>query len=452
MNLKKENVIGFILKGYPRLSETFITNEILLLEQLGYKLHIFALRNPGEAKVHESVRRIQARVTYIPDYFWRFFFAFMNASLRLCWRHPLLFWSALLFAVRHSVCHFDSSTTKRFFQAAYLVQKSLPGTDVVHFHAHFSNDPTTVAFFASRLAGMNYSFSAHAKDIYVQERDFLHRKIAQARFVVTCTEHNKNYLSRLGKAGMATTTPIMRCYHGTDLRYFSAAAKPELGVCPRILSVGRLVPKKGFPVLIQALHLLRQRGFDFRCTIIGTGPLENEMRKQITGLSLDNNVELISQMSQNELIKYYHAADLFALACEVQDDGDRDGIPNVIVEAMAMEIPVVSTRISGIPECVDHNLNGILVAEKDPTALAEGLARLLSQPAVARQLGRAGRKKIEQDFDAWRNVGQIGAALHQAITNNGQKPVKSTVEGEAYDPSSIRISHHYDTTAAAPDC
>jgi glycosyltransferase involved in cell wall biosynthesis len=360
---------------------------------------------------------VRAPVTYIPDYFWRHFFSFLSANTRLWRQNPGGYWEALWFALRHNARHWGAETVKRFLQAGYLAQKVLPGAEVAHFHAHFSHDPTTVAFFASWLTGTSYSISAHAKDIYLQARDFLRRKIAKASFVVTCTEHNREYLFRLRGAA---STPILRCYHGADLNYFALPAKPDSRSCPRILSVGRLVPKKGFPVLLQALRMLRQKGWDFRGTIIGNGPMEPELRKQIADLGLDDEVELLSPMPQHELHKHYLAADLFVLACEVQDDGDRDGIPNVIVEAMAMGIPVVSTNISGIPECVDHGVNGMLAPEKNPSALAETMAALLSQPERARQLGLEGRKKVERDFDARRNVAQIGAALRRAMPGTGR--------------------------------
>ena len=424
--------IGFILKGYPRLSETFIINEILLLEQLGFKLHIFALRDPGESKIHDNVKKIKAGVTYIPDYFWPYFGAFIRSNVRLWWRSPSSYWPAFWFALYRSINRNSSSTIKRFTQAAYLVQNCLELEEkdkergfgergstitsspidslikVEHFHAHFSHGPTTVAYFAAWLTGMNYSFSAHAKDIYLQEHGFLREKIAKAKFVTTCTEFNKNYLQKV--AGEVKES-VFKCYHGIDLNYFSLPIKSKFSDCPQILAVGRLVPKKGFPVMIEALHKLRMDGHQFSCNIVGGGPMENELQELITKLGLEEWVKLLPKMSQGEVFKYYQKADLFALACEVQSDGDRDGIPNVIVEAMAMGIPIVSTRISGIPECVDDGINGILVEQKDPTVFADALATLIRQPELAHQYGQAGRKKVEQEFDAFQNVEKIGNAL-----------------------------------------
>jgi glycosyltransferase involved in cell wall biosynthesis len=444
---KQNSFVGIILKGYPRLSEAFIVNEILLLEERGYQLRIFALRDPGEAQVQENVHRVRAQVSYIPDDFWSSFFAFIRANFRAWRRWPQTYRQALWFAVRESVRQKNSAPLKRFAQAAYLACLSPAGNDVSHLHAHFGNDPTTVAFFTSWLNGICYSFSAHAKDIYVQDRAFLQEKIARARFVVTCTEYNTNYLQSLrDQSGGATV--IRRCYHGVDLRLFSPPAKRSPNAVPRILSVGRLVPKKGFPVLLQALRRLRLQGFDFRCTIVGDGPLAGALHNQIAAASLDDWVQLIPSMSQGELLQHYRSADVFALACEVDRDGDRDGVPNVILEAMAMTIPVVSTRVSGIPECIEHGLNGMLVAEKDAAALCEAMAKILSSPKLARQLGRAGRKKVLHDFDARRNIAEIDAALCHALAGNGRERAAHKDErmapAETWSPSPIPLQFALD--------
>ena len=430
MNQTSEHTIGVLLKGYPRLSETFIINEILLLEKLGFKLHLFALRNPGETKVHENVRKVRAQVTYLPDYFWPFFWAFLQANVRLWWRRPGAYWPAFRFAAWRSLRQWSSSTIKRFAQAAYMVQNHLELSERVakgeergaksdnrvrlaHLYAHFSHGPTTVAYFVAWLTGVKYSFSAHAKDIYLQEHDFLREKILNAQFVTTCTDYNKNYLEKVG----GPKANVFRTYHGLDLDRFPGQEHASKNSCPRILAVGRFVPKKGFPVLIRALQLLRERGYKFQCHLIGGGEMEIELRSLIKKLKLEDRITLLGAMSQEELFDYYHRADIFALACEVQSDGDRDGIPNVIVEAMALAIPVVSTKISGIPECVEDGVSGVLVAEKDPAACANGIAALLDRPEWAKQLGRAGRAKVEQDFDSLRNVKKIGAALRHAMGN-----------------------------------
>ncbi len=409
--------IAFILKGYPRLSETFILNEILLLEALGFQLHIVAMRNPGESKTHTAVERVNAAVTYIPDYFWPHAFAFLSSLIRCFVRKPRVVWAAFRFAAWQSVRHLEAQTIKRFMQAVYWVERCYPQTEIHYLHAHFSNDPTTLAFFASWLTGLPYSFSAHAKDMYVQDRTLLKLKIVRARFVVTCTGFNKTFLEQLAPPAV----PIYCCYHGINLEFYTPRKKVTPNPIPQILSIGRLVPKKGFLTLIRALQRVRQSGIAFHCTIIGSGPQKAAMLQLIAELDLQDQVNVRPEMSQQELFEYYQSADLFALACEVQSDGDRDGIPNVIVEAMAMGVPVVSTRISGIPECVEDGVTGILVPEKNVEALAAAIETILGNPDLGAHYGEAARQKIAASFDAKKNVHKIARALHAAmLPGNGK--------------------------------
>ncbi len=416
MHPAKQSAIAFILKGYPRLSETFITNEILLLEQLGYDIHIMALRNPGEQKVHENVSRIKAPVTYIPDYFWPHFSAFVGSSLKLFLKSPKRFWPAFKYALLRSIRQRSSSTIKRFAQAAILVQNHYDGSNLCYFHAHFSHGPTTVAYFAAELTGLKYSFSAHAKDIYLQEREMLLRKIYNAQFAVTCTGFNVKHL--LGVAG--EDAPVFGVYHGIDISLFHPDKKQKKAADakPVILSIGRFVPKKGFPTLIRALARVKENGQEFHCHLVGGGPMQEELETLIRELGLQNDVTLSGKKSQTELLEYFCEADIFALACEVQADGDRDGIPNVLVEAMAMELPSVSTNISGIPELLKNDENGLLVEERSPEQFSEALLKLLQDKPHAAKLGKAARKEVERAFDNKRNVKRIGELLDAAMAGN----------------------------------
>jgi glycosyltransferase involved in cell wall biosynthesis len=418
--------VGFILKGFPRLSESFILREILMLEAMGLDLHIFALRDPGETHVHERVAEVRAAVTYLPDRFLEALGLVFGANLRLAARMPLRYAAGLVEAVAHSIRELDPATLKRFLQAGVLVQRALPGTGVRHLHSHFCNDPTTVACFASRLSGVPYSFSAHAKDIYTQRPGRLAGKIAGARFVTTCTGSNHAHLERLA----AGTTPILRCYHGIELdRYHPAAERREPSRAPHILTVGRLVAKKGFPVLLDALAIVRDRRLDFRCTVVGRGPLEQALREQIARLALQDRVTLAGALPESDVAELYRSVDLFALACEVEANGDRDGIPNVVIEAMASGLPVVSTDVSGLPECVERGVTGLLVPERQPLALADAIARLISAPDLAARMGRAGRAKVEREFAAARNVAPIAAALRDALAVEPAREVLHAVGG-----------------------
>jgi glycosyltransferase involved in cell wall biosynthesis len=416
--------VGFVLKGYPRLSESFILREILLLERMGLDLHIFALRDPGEPTMHERVAHVRARVTYLPDRLLDALGVVISANAARLAKAPRRTLAGFTEALVRSVRERDAAPLKRFLQAAVLVERALPGTGVTHLHAHFCNDPTSVAYFAHRLSGIPYSFSAHAKDIYTQHPAQLAAKVARARFVTTCTAANATHLERHANGA----TPVLRCYHGVETDRYRPASDPRTGV-PHVLSVGRLVAKKGFPVLLEALAMLRNRGLAFQCTIVGAGPLEPQLREQRLRLRLEDQLELRGAMAEQALAAFYREVDVFALACEVEADGDRDGIPNVVVEAMACGLPVVSTRVSGLPECVEHGVTGLLVPERSARALADALANVIQQPDRGRALGRAGRARVERLFAADRNVRPIAEALHDALEIRNAAEVAHAVGG-----------------------
>jgi glycosyltransferase involved in cell wall biosynthesis len=411
-----EPVLAYLLKGYPRLSETFVLNEILGLERLGFRIHIYALRNPGEAKVHADVRRIRATVDYIPDHFWRSCRALVAANLRLFADRPRVYWRSFRVAAWRSLRRRSSSTIKRFAQAGYLVERHLRREPAAHLHAHFAHGPCTTALFASELSGTPFSFTAHAKDVFVQEEAFLREKLERASFAVTCTDFNRERL-----AGACPTARLHCIYHGVDLGRFRArlAALPRAAARrapPRILAVGRLVPKKGFPTLLLALGRLAGRGLACHCVIVGSGPQRRELEALVHELGIEDRVEFLGPMTQSELLAHYESADCVALACQVQEDGDRDGIPNVLVEAAAMGVPVVSTRISGIPELVVDGVTGLLVPPGDPEALADALARVLRDGGLAEALARAGRARVQELYDLGRNTARLGAIFRGALS------------------------------------
>ncbi len=422
-----EGELAYVLKGYPRLSETFILNEMLRLEELGFRLRIYALRDPKESKVHANVARIAAPVHYIPDYFWPFFRQIVGANLALFLDRPRLYWRHFREAALRSLARRSSSTIKRFAQAGYLVQRHLRDDPAPHLHAHFAHGPATVALYAAALTGASHSFTAHAKDIYLQEEDFLRKKLREARFVVTCTGFNRATLE-----GVEPAAEIHRIYHGVDLEMFRPRPEAPRSPEPRILSVGRLVPKKGFGVLVRALERLRDRGRAFRCHIVGGGPLRGALREQIRAAGLEGRVELVGQRTQEELLEYYRAADCVTLACEVQEDGDRDGIPNVLVEAAAVGVPIVSTRISGIPELIRDGETGLLVDSGDPEALADALERILGEPDLAERLARAGVERVRVEYDVLANTRRLGEVFREAL-QGGRAP--GLAEGAASVPT-----------------
>ncbi len=417
--------IGYILKGYPNTSETFIANEIFLLEQMGVRLRIFSVLKPDGQKRHAVNEAIKAPLTYLPpvaplsEQFFPLWFVihvprFIGSHWSLFRLRPGPYLRAFVkvlemcFRYRRSALAMPEPTYfKEFLQAGYIALRVLHTPSIRHLHAHFGHAATTVTMFVSDMSGVPFSFTGHAKDIYRRELnpgDLLPRKIYRARFVVTCTESNAKYLRAISFNGAR----IHKIYHGLDTKKFSPRTRlrDENGLRqPLILSVGRFVEKKGFDDLVRACGLLRERGRQCRCLIIG-GYTEyaDAVEGLIRQMDLHGMVSMHHAVTQEQLKDFYELGTVFCLPCKIVDDGDRDGIPNVLAEAMAMEMPVVSTNISGIPEIVKHGVNGLLVPQKDPNSLADALERILDDKLLARRLGAAARRTICEVFDSSRNT------------------------------------------------
>lgn len=415
--------IAYILKGYPRTSETFITNEIRLLEKMGVKLSIFSVKKLEGQKNHAMVKEINVPVTYLPQAdplsetrFSKWLIEnvpkFSASHLQLLKRRPLPYLKVLaeclLMSIRYRTKLWEMPREvfiKEFLQAGFIANAVLEAGRIQHLHAHFCHGSTTIAMFVSGLSGIPFSFTAHAKDIYLKELNpgkLLQTKMRRAEFLVTCTGANEEHLQKIAPAG----TKIRKIYHGLDTQLFAdpkrAEAEAGLEKTPTILSVGRLVEKKGFDYLIKACAILKDKGHQFQCRIVGGGDdgFTQILTNLIKELNLQNEVVLHGAVTQEELRDIYRQATLFALPCLVVNNGDRDGIPNVLVEAMSMRLPAVSTDISGIPELIDHEVNGLLVPEKDAAAMAGAIERLLTNPELRTELGNAGRARVCKDFDS----------------------------------------------------
>ena len=382
---KTSTPIGFLLKTYPKLSETFILEEILGLERLGVKLHIFSLNPPQDATVHSTFDQVRAPVTYLPEKFHR---DCAVAQLKWALRNPLRYLKSLWFAGWRP----EGQGLRDLLRAGALGEK-LREAGIAHLHAHFISEPTGVAELVNRLTGIAYSVSAHAKDIYLGEPKILQRKLQGAKFTVTCTCYNRTHL-----ATIATDAKIFRMYHGIDLKRFSSAAKSVKTKPPLILSVGRLREKKGFVTLIKACLALQLSGVDFRCEIVGYGEDQVKLQRLIDSYGLSSIVVLTGKMTHTELIERYRQATLFVLPSQIAEDGDRDGIPNVLLEAMAMELPVVSTDVSGIPEVIKQGVNGWLIPPQDVMALTNAITAVLVNPAQRARMGKEGRNLVETMF------------------------------------------------------
>ena len=451
--------VGYVLKGYPRISELFIASEIWRLEQLGLRLRLFVLKPADEAEHHPVVDRIEATPSYLPEttslsgvgagqWLRDNFASFRPALGRVTRRHPVRTLRAAAAATGQAIRARDglrprSIYLKEFLQAADVADRLLRAGDVRHLHAHFAHGTTTVTWLASMLTKLPFSFTGHAKDIYRESLNpagLLGRKMRAASFVVTCTGANQEHLRRV-----EPTADVHLVYHGLNAdfaallptapaaptapipvpaavraepvtvdavpaklaweRAVAAAGTATLAAAPdgvsplRIVAVGRMVPKKGFDVLVEAVAELTARGLELELVIAGEdGPDAANVRRLVAERCPDA-VQFTGPLSQCELLALYRGADVFALACRVDADGDRDGIPNVMVEAMAAGLPVVSTAVSGIPELVRDGENGLLVPPEDPGALASALLRLATDVPLRDRLAAAGRETVAERFD-----------------------------------------------------
>lgn len=419
--------VAYLLKRFPRLSETFILHEMLALEARGMQLRVFAIQDPDEAMVHPEVRRLAARVTYLPRATLSGFAQLLRSHFWLLRRDRRRYIGALRLALTRS----SPLVGLRHLLRAGWLARELAHEDVGHLHAHFAHGPAATAQFVHALTGLPYSFTAHAKDIYTTPSIRLQERLREARFVVTCTGHNHHYLASL--VDTATSTHIHRIYHGVDVRRFHPL--PHLPQDPpMVLAVGRLVEKKGLTYLIDACAVLRGQGVPFQCLLVGGGPLRDQLLAHIVALGLEDSVTLLGARTQKELVEIYRQATVFALPCVVLENGDRDGIPNVLVEAMSMGLPVVSTRISGIPELVDHERNGLLVPPRDAPALAEALRVLLADEAWRSRLGTEAHRTIAERFDLTHNAARLEALFASALGRQESIPSADTSVPEPTSP------------------
>ncbi len=391
-----------LVKRFPRLSETFILNEFLELRRQGVPAELWAIMDPRESHAHPEAVALVPEVTYLQT--GRIWSA-LPAVARTIRRHP---WGALR-AMGWTATRHTRAAARNCIHAMVLVDRLAPG-DTAHLHAHFLHSPAAIAFIARKISGQRYSLSGHAKDIYTTLPENLLMRCRDAQFVTTCTEANRTYL--INELGLSPLQ-VRLCRHGVDFSRFSAVASdPQAG---RILSVGRLVPKKGFDVLLRACGELRRGGVLFELRIIGSGPLREDLLALAVEEGIADVVELSGSMSQSELAAELAASELFALAPVVMPNGDRDGMPNVLLEAMSAALPVVASAISGIPEVVADGVNGRLVPPGDPLRLAAVLIDLLGDPSQRARLGAAGQRFVREQASWLRAVQPLRELLNDQL-------------------------------------
>lgn len=383
--------VGYVVKRYPRFSETFIVNEILAHESAGLDIEIFSVRPCTDKHFQHRISLVKAPWTLLDP-----------ASSKS---------TVFLDTVRTAARKFPEvwqAVQDNFLDATSLVQamelaQLVASRGITHLHAHFATLPANVAMWAARFAGVPFSLTAHAKDIFHEQVNptELQQKFDSAAAVITVSQFNVAYLA--DRYGIESKLHCV--YNGLDLDDLPFTAHTRSG--RKLLAVGRLVKKKGFGDLISACGVLRDRGESFQCQIVGAGDQENDLRQQIVEQALEDRVELLGPRPQAEVKQLIQAADLMVAPCVVSDDGDRDGLPTVLLESMALGTPCVATDVTGIPEIIQQGRTGFIAPQADPGGLAATLIAALDSIPLRQSCAVAARRLIEDSFDSRETSSQL---------------------------------------------
>jgi glycosyltransferase involved in cell wall biosynthesis len=404
--------IAYIVSRFPKLSETFVFREVNELRKQGADVHCFSIHRPRQEPLPPDAQHFLAETTYLwPPQPARFIYGILQCAVR----RPQKFFDTLKLFLKQAPQ--NPSGIKRFLlhflEGAYLAYLCKQ-RGIEFIQAHFANGPSSVAMAASALSGIPFGFTCHAQDIYADPL-MLELKIAAAKLPLTISEYNRDYIANTFAVENLAKLKIHRV--SVDLNYFHPRRAATIqNDSPVIVSVGRLVPKKGFVHLIRACELLARRGIAFRCLIVGGGPEQEALQAAITAGKLEEKVLLLGP--QPNVRQYLQHADLFVQPCVLDASGDRDGIPTTLMEAMAMQLPVISTNVSGIPELVQHEQTGLLVPPANPEALAHAICRLLVDEKLRQELASEGRRHIEIYHDVEANTQKLLQNIRQHVSGN----------------------------------
>ncbi|HEX6654704.1 MAG TPA: glycosyltransferase [Candidatus Limnocylindria bacterium] len=392
--------LSYVIGRYPVLTETFIDREIQHLLDHGVDLEIVSIRRHDD-NLSPAQRDLSQRVRYllppsIPS--------LALAHLTALFGRPRTYLGTLAWLLSRPHRNASHARTAAHFATGIYVAWVLRRRHGIHLHAHFVDRAATVAMVAARFLDTTYSVTAHAQEIYVNPH-MLRERLQLAAFVATCTEYNRAHLA--GVVGHRDAGKIVRLYHGLPLSELGNGTAPAVADPPLLLSVAQLTERKGLQYLVRACGRLRDAGIAFRCEIVGDGPVRGALAALIHELHLEDGVVLTGPLPYLEVVARYARASAFVLPCIIAPNGDRDGIPNVILEAMAAGVPVVSTPVSGIPEVIHDDVTGLMVPEADVDGLASAITRLLGDAELRLRLGREARLFVEREFDMTRNLDRL---------------------------------------------
>lgn len=403
--------LAVVLKGYPRLSETFVAQELLALERRGFAFDIWSLRAPHDTRTHPVHAEIRAEPRYLPEYLHsapRRVLAGLAAARRLPG------FDAALALWRRDLMHdFTRNRVRRFGQAAVLAAELPAETRLLY--AHFLHTPASVARYAACMRGIGWAVSAHARDIWTIPDREKREKLADCRFCVTCTQTGAAHLRGLAPE----PERVALVYHGLDLARLPAPpARAAHDGALRLLSVGRLVEKKGYDVLLAALERLPQ-GLDWHLTHIGGGALAGKLAAEARHRGLAPRIDWRGPADHDTVIAAMRAADIFVLPARIAADGDRDGLPNVLMEAASQKLAILSTTVSAIPEFLPDARHAALVPPGDAPALADAIAALAADPARRAAMAEVAHARLIADFGVEAGIDRLAARLAEALGESG---------------------------------
>lgn len=405
--------IAVIVKGYPRLSETFIAQEILALERRGLALTIVSLRHPTDPARHDLHEHISACVHYLPEYLHDEPGRVISALF--FWVRRPRFRPALRLYLSDLLRDPTRNRIRRFGQALVLARELPEAIELLY--VHYLHTPASVARYASSLRSLPYAISAHAKDIWITPDWEKRRKIEEARWLVTCSRYNIDHLRPLSGA-----TPVSCLYHGIDLNLFtdpdratgSDGSDAEHPVT--LISIARAVDKKGLDIWIRAMARLSPR-LAWRGVHIGGGPHLQWLKKLAQRCGIADRMSWRGSLDRRAVLGELRAAEIFCLPARIGKDGDRDGLPNVLLEALSQKVAVVATDVGAIPELIEHERTGLLIPVDDLSACERALSRLITDPALRLELGTGGRRKVERSFAFGAGIDRLAELLRGGCTN-----------------------------------
>jgi glycosyltransferase involved in cell wall biosynthesis len=401
--------VAYILHRFPYLTETFIMREMYWLRAQGVELEIFSLLPPKHSLIHAEARELLPYAHYSPFWSWDI----LKAQLHFLRRSPGRYLRALAKAMWQTYREPKVlMLVLGLFPKSVYIARRMEALQVEHVHAHFVWLEGITAGIANDLIGVTFSIHPHAFGLFSRNQRDVRCELENASQVISVSSYHRNYIAKLCPKISPAQVEIV--YYGIDPTYFRPAPHQPAASGPvRILSVGRLVEKKGYEYLIDACALLAKREIAFECQIVGDGFLSEALQARIIRHGLHERVTLLGALGQTQILELYQQSDIFALPCVRARDGDQDGLPNVLIEAMACELPVVTTPLTGIPDLVDDGENGFLVKERDVTSLAKALEKLVADEPLRRQLGQQGRQKVLAEFQIEPNAAKMAAIFRR---------------------------------------